>query len=277
VPEDTLASSDWPSAAVATHLRDLLPAVSPDGSFQEQLPLATPSPTPDTIPIIFRPPQSLQGGFRQAPLPFPAAFKAVPSDPIHLEPVLAVPQPPVHLPSSEPFLSPIQVGQPDTAPSPFAFSGGGVQHILPQPPEPFASKNALPLPTARPSLVPVTSTSATPVDVSVEGHPRFSYNYGVSDPITGDQKTHTESRDGDIVRGQYAFVDAGRFSNVILSSLYSFHFLVFFTDGSIRTVTYTADSEHGFRAVVETTPPSAVRKPMGPGRTHPVSFCSFFI
>lgn len=73
----------------------------------------------------------------------------------------------------------------------------------------------------------------SPVQTHDKSRPKFEYNYGVSDPVTGDQKTHTESRDGDVVRGQYSFVDS---------------------DGSIRTVTYTADSEHGFQAVVETIP-----------------------
>ena len=68
-----------------------------------------------------------------------------------------------------------------------------------------------------------------PVEVEENGHPRFSYNYGVSDPVTGDQKSHTETRDGDVVRGQYSFVDS---------------------DGSIRTVTYTADSVHGFQVII---------------------------
>ncbi len=56
--------------------------------------------------------------------------------------------------------------------------------------------------------------------------PNFHYNYGVSDPVTGDQKSHTETRDGDVVKGKYSFVDS---------------------DGSIRTVTYTADAVHGFQ------------------------------
>eukprot|EP00094_Tigriopus_californicus_P009107 TCALIF_08778-PA protein Name:"Similar to Cuticle protein 19 (Locusta migratoria)" AED:0.36 eAED:0.36 QI:0/0/0/0.5/1/1/2/0/611 len=76
----------------------------------------------------------------------------------------------------------------------------------------------------------------SPVQTHDKSRPKFEYNYGVSDPVTGDQKTHTESRDGDVVRGQYSFVDS---------------------DGSIRTVTYTADSEHGFQAVVETIPAHA--------------------
>ena len=57
-------------------------------------------------------------------------------------------------------------------------------------------------------------------------NPNFHYNYGVSDPSTGDQKSHVETREGDVVKGKYSFVDS---------------------DGSIRTVTYTADPIHGFQ------------------------------
>jgi len=58
----------------------------------------------------------------------------------------------------------------------------------------------------------------------------------VSDGLTGDSKTASESRDGDLVQGQYSLVEP---------------------DGSIRTVTYTADDVHGFNAVVERSPPQA--------------------
>ena len=54
--------------------------------------------------------------------------------------------------------------------------------------------------------------------------------------MTGDSKTATESRDGDRVSGQYSLVEP---------------------DGSVRTVTYTADDVNGFNAVVDRTPPRA--------------------
>jgi len=69
--------------------------------------------------------------------------------------------------------------------------------------------------------------TTSPVHTGVD-HPHFEYKYGVSDPLTGDQKTHTETREGDVVRGKYSFVDA---------------------DGSIRTVSYTADSVNGFQVI----------------------------
>ena len=67
----------------------------------------------------------------------------------------------------------------------------------------------------------------------VNPHPKYDFNYGVSDPYSGDQKSHVESRDGDVVRGQYRLVDA---------------------DGTERVVTYTADDVNGFQATVEKRP-----------------------
>lgn len=76
-------------------------------------------------------------------------------------------------------------------------------------------------------VVPNSGTNAVPIVVGDHtGNPNFHYNYGVSDPTTGDQKSHTETREGDVVKGKYSFVDS---------------------DGSIRTVTYTADPIHGFQ------------------------------
>lgn len=54
----------------------------------------------------------------------------------------------------------------------------------------------------------------------------------MQDGHTGDQKTQTEVRDGDVVKGSYSLVEP---------------------DGTIRTVTYTADDHNGFNAVVSRT------------------------
>ena len=60
-------------------------------------------------------------------------------------------------------------------------------------------------------------------------NPQYNFGYSVADTLTGDAKTREESRDGDVVRGSYSVADP---------------------DGRIRTVTYTADAEHGFVAKV---------------------------
>ncbi|XP_023313029.1 cuticle protein-like [Anoplophora glabripennis] len=65
--------------------------------------------------------------------------------------------------------------------------------------------------------------------VDYVAYPKYQFNYGVSDGHTGDQKTQTEIRDGDVVKGSYSLVEA---------------------DGTVRTVSYTADDHNGFNAVV---------------------------
>ncbi|KAG5880406.1 hypothetical protein JTB14_003077 [Gonioctena quinquepunctata] len=61
-------------------------------------------------------------------------------------------------------------------------------------------------------------------------HPKYQFEYGVSDPHTGDHKSQHEVRDGDAVKGYYTVADP---------------------DGTLRTVHYTADDHNGFNAVVE--------------------------
>ncbi|KAM7354926.1 cuticular protein 62Bb isoform 2-T2 [Cochliomyia hominivorax] len=74
-------------------------------------------------------------------------------------------------------------------------------------------------------------------------HPKYAFNYGVADHTTGDVKSQHETRDGDVVKGQYSLVEP---------------------DGSIRTVDYTADPINGFNAVVTKSGPTvhAVAKPV---------------
>lgn len=62
--------------------------------------------------------------------------------------------------------------------------------------------------------------------------PKYAFKYGIEDPHTGDAKAQYEERDGEYVKGQYSLVEP---------------------DGSIRTVEYTSDPVHGFRAVVHKT------------------------
>ncbi|CAG7828302.1 unnamed protein product [Allacma fusca] len=70
-------------------------------------------------------------------------------------------------------------------------------------------------------------------------NPQYSYGYSVTDGLTGDSKSATETRNGDIVQGQYSLVEP---------------------DGAIRTVTYTADDVNGFNAVVDRSAPAVVKK-----------------
>lgn len=68
-----------------------------------------------------------------------------------------------------------------------------------------------------------------------QSYPKYSFNYGVHDPHTGDIKQQYEERDGDKVKGGYSLVEP---------------------DGSIRIVEYTADDHNGFNAVVKKIGPS---------------------
>lgn len=62
-----------------------------------------------------------------------------------------------------------------------------------------------------------------------KAHPKYEFKYGVDDHHTGDKKSQHETRDGDVVKGEYSLVEP---------------------DGTIRKVTYTADHHNGFNAVV---------------------------
>ncbi|KAJ8732862.1 hypothetical protein PYW07_015461 [Mythimna separata] len=91
---------------------------------------------------------------------------------------------------------------------------------------------AAPAPVAY-HAAPVTKVIAQPEEVA---YPKYEYNYSVADGHTGDNKSQSESRDGDVVKGSYSFHEA---------------------DGSIRTVEYTADDHNGFNAVVHNSAPKA--------------------
>ncbi|XP_050669048.1 pro-resilin-like [Leptidea sinapis] len=66
-------------------------------------------------------------------------------------------------------------------------------------------------------------------------HPKYDYSYSVEDPHTGDHKAQQESRDGDVVKGEYSLLQP---------------------DGSYRKVSYAADDKNGFNAVVHNSGPS---------------------
>ena len=66
-----------------------------------------------------------------------------------------------------------------------------------------------------------------------DAHPQYSFSYSVHDAVTGDNKDQHETRDGDVVTGQYQLVEP---------------------DGTLRTVDYTADPVNGFNAVVNRSP-----------------------
>ncbi|XP_038113753.1 larval cuticle protein A2B [Culex quinquefasciatus] len=72
-----------------------------------------------------------------------------------------------------------------------------------------------------------------------DAHPQYSFSYDVKDSLTGDNKQQHETRDGDVVSGQYSLVEP---------------------DGTRRTVDYTADPVNGFNAVVSKSADAAIVK-----------------
>ncbi|VVC35901.1 Insect cuticle protein,Chitin-binding type R&R consensus [Cinara cedri] len=63
----------------------------------------------------------------------------------------------------------------------------------------------------------------------VASNPSYAYKYGVADPSTGDYKSAEESLSNGVVQGQYSLAEP---------------------DGTVRTVSYTADDVNGFVAQV---------------------------
>ncbi|XP_052895187.1 cuticle protein 8-like [Anopheles moucheti] len=61
-------------------------------------------------------------------------------------------------------------------------------------------------------------------------YPKYQFEYGVKDPLTGDHKSQWEMRDGDIVKGSYTLDEP---------------------DGTQRIVEYRADDRNGFEAIVK--------------------------
>ncbi|KAK5649245.1 hypothetical protein RI129_000274 [Pyrocoelia pectoralis] len=61
----------------------------------------------------------------------------------------------------------------------------------------------------------------------------YEFEYGISDPHTGDHKSQWEKKEDGVIYGMYSLLDP---------------------DGSMRIVEYTADSINGFRAVVKKIP-----------------------
>nr|XP_023017975.1 uncharacterized protein LOC111506993 [Leptinotarsa decemlineata] len=88
---------------------------------------------------------------------------------------------------------------------------------------------------------------AAPVAKAVIAEPsapaNYDFGYGVNDPHTGDSKSQQESRRGDVVQGSYSLIES---------------------DGTKRTVEYTADPHNGFNAVVHKEPAAVAVKTVAP-------------
>jgi hypothetical protein len=79
------------------------------------------------------------------------------------------------------------------------------------------------------------------MNLNFQNHPSYAFNYAVNSPYTHDNKAQWETRNGDSVKGSYSLVEP---------------------DGSLRVVDYTADSKHGFNAVVKKVGPTVHPSPV---------------
>ncbi|KAK4885546.1 hypothetical protein RN001_001817 [Aquatica leii] len=90
---------------------------------------------------------------------------------------------------------------------------------------PAIAKVAAPIAYAAPVAKTIVAEPVAP--------PNYEFGYAVNDPHTGDSKSQQETRHGDVVQGSYSLIDS---------------------DGTKRTVHYSADDHNGFNAVVSKEP-----------------------
>lgn len=160
---------------------------------------------------------------QQPPTPLPQRPPQQPTYPVSVPvPVIQTPQY-FEQPSYRPIYRPVYQPAPVYSPVPIA--------------QPIAVPQ--PIPVATPVATPV---AVAPVPVYANAHPHYQFHYGVSDPLTGDNKSQEESRDGDVVKGQYTLLQP---------------------DGITRIVYYTADNT-GFHAQVTYSGPGVHPQPQKP-------------
>ncbi|XP_066145795.1 calphotin-like [Euwallacea fornicatus] len=147
----------------------------------------------------------------------------------------------------------------------FAYANAGALYPSAAP----VVTHAVHAPVAYAAPAPVTYTASAPLTYAApvaktvvaaraeeyDPNPQYSYGYDVQDGLTGDSKSQSETRSGDVVQGSYSVVDP---------------------DGTKRTVDYTADPVHGFNAVVHREPLAikAVAAPVIAKVAAPVAYAS---
>jgi len=102
---------------------------------------------------------------------------------------------------------------------------GAVPHLA-HPADHFVVNNPQPIAAVRAVAAPAAAVVETE---TVDIDPSYSFGYSVADSKSGDAKTREEHSEGGVVTGSYTVAQP---------------------DGRLRRVTYTADAEHGFNAVV---------------------------
>ncbi|KAG5872995.1 hypothetical protein JTB14_023111 [Gonioctena quinquepunctata] len=125
----------------------------------------------------------------------------------------------------------------------YAYSAPVVSHATYAAP---AYKVAAPVAYAAPAYnvaAPVAYAAPITKTIIAEAPAQYDFGYSVNDPHTGDSKSQHESRNGDVVHGSYSLIES---------------------DGTKRTVEYTADDHNGFNAVVHKEPADVAYKAVAP-------------
>lgn len=65
---------------------------------------------------------------------------------------------------------------------------------------------------------PPAVLAAKAVDPEYDPNPQYSFHYEVADSITGDQKSQSETREGDVVKGHYSLVEPDGTRRTVVSS-----------------------------------------------------------
>lgn len=134
--------------------------------------------------------------------------------------------------------------------APFVSSAQYVARAAPY----FAAQPAVVAAAAQPVIAARSAVVAAPAPIvakaapviaaraleEVDLNPQYQYAYSVNDGLTGDNKAQHETRNGNIVKGEYSLVEP---------------------DGSIRRVNYYADPINGFNAVVQREAPAVAVAP----------------
>ncbi|CAG5093765.1 Similar to Ccp84Ab: Cuticle protein (Anopheles gambiae) [Cotesia congregata] len=121
----------------------------------------------------------------------------------------------------------------------------------------LAAANAGFIPAHQPLAYAAAPVLAKTINAEDDPHPQYNFNYDVQDATTGDFKSQYESRDGDSVQGSYSLLES---------------------DGTRRTVDYTADGINGFNAVVRKEPAQVAVKAVAPAalavKAAPVAYAA---
>lgn len=180
------------------------------------------------------------GDARQAYQPQPSAYQP--------QPAAYQPQPAAYQPQPAAY-------QPQSVYTPQAYQQPEEYQQPEQPYQPSVRAQASPRPKA-PPRPKASNRPERPEDEENDNNPnaQYQFSFDISDDESTNYHNRKEQRDGEKISGSYSVVDS---------------------DGFIRTVTYTADPEQGFKAEVSREPtniqvkiPTPAPQPAAPAQQY---------